>query len=335
MDSGGHFLRKAWPGPCLIFLLIRYTRGSIGSMHLWNIESGENMTNRFHEIGKERQLFALYMIAKLGSVRPADIDACLGLDDPFSIKQAERTLRQLTGKKYVAPKPNALGTTSFVLTHRGARYLRSTGLYDEAKSGKDLSPTGPTFYHRTLSTLAMMVLFREHMLENNEFSKAYTEYEMQRKLAPIGASGQLLKYQNSDDDDDDWMKFAPDGLIEVKPHIYRWIEVEASHRSLYRLRKKIRWLAGGFDDSMGELRSNNDIGLGQLRDIIWVIPVGDGWYDHERRLKAELEALEVVTHPHRWTFLRLNVSRRLRLLDYSFESWERHKSDSDEAILLE
>jgi len=306
-------------------------------MNPWNTESGEYMTNHFHKTGEDRQLLTLYMTGRFGSLRPADLEVYHGLEDPGSIKQFERTFRQLVGKKLVKGKPNALGTTSYVLTHPGIQLLRERGLYEAAKSGKDISPTGATFFHRTLSTLAMIVLSQEHYLAHEELPKMFTEYEMQRKLAPVGASGKLLQYKDPDrdpypdDGEDHWLKFAPDGLIEVQNHVYRWIEVEASYRAIHRLREKLTWLAGSYDDWMGELCTDDKkSALGQLEDVIWVIPVGEGWYDHETRLRRELNKLEVVTHPHRWTFLRLYLTRRLRLLDYSIETLERHKPDNEE-----
>ena len=275
------------------------------------------MTNKFHEIGEQRHRTLLFLLAKFGQLRAADFAVLLGLGDPIAIKIAERSLRQLEAAGLVMRRTNIIGTNSYVLREAGVQKIHAECIYQTPKSGKDITPTGSTFLHRTISTLGVLVLVREALHCSGTTPIFYTEYEMQRFLAPLNMKGQF-KDPNGNVHA---LKCAPDGIILTEETGMVWIEAEASYRAHARLDGKLQWL--------------NEVFTGQphcpcaeksgrpfprvLDEVVWVVPTGKTWYPHEERLRRVIRDLP-QSDRGKWSILRLNVTPNLRLLSYSLDT---------------
>lgn len=273
------------------------------------------MNPSFQSIGYERQWVALHVIAKLGHVRPLDLAAFTDDTSRKSVQQWQRTLQQLVRSGLALKRGNALGTTSYVLRHAGARTLRDHGVYEDARASTYLSPTGATFHHRSLSNMGILWTIGQVTREGTNFD-AFSEYEMQRGLAPVKANGVLT------DPSLEGMKlpYAPDGMITTTHTRHHLFEAELSYRTLKKLQDKLAWYSRGFNNSGAYLRSkDHQLALG-LASVIFIIPVGEDWYDHESRLRDEIEKLPNGPNGQIWSFLRLPVDRRLRLGAPEFSS---------------
>lgn len=271
------------------------------------------MPNEYHDLGNRRHNFILFLLAKFGHIRAADVAACIGPGDPVTLKIVERSFRQLEKAGLVMKRCNALGTMSYVLREAGVARILGICDYEAAKSGKDITPTGPTFLHRTISTLGMMVLNRENELNDWGIAKYFTEYEMQRSVAPLNMKGQFTVTP----DQVHALKCAPDGLLVTINGSMIWLEAESTYRAVNRTNDKVIWLNTTFKNPESKPRAEKTRYQFPipLDEVMWVIPCGDGWYPHENRIARAINQLPKNRHS-KWSVLRLYVTPRLRLISY-------------------
>ena len=126
---------------------------------------------------------------------------------------ATKVIERLLYAQQIQERLNALGTTSYVITSRGASRLHTLPDIKYAKTGANLATTGPTFFHRTIGTAYLVNRYAQEPCE------VYGEHLLMRDQ-PI--SRQYLNERFSK---------MPDGLVfypdpEGHGYLVDWIEVE-------------------------------------------------------------------------------------------------------------
>lgn len=179
-------------------------------------------------------------------------------------KMALRTTRRLLGAGLLLARINAFGTTSFVLSARGAASLSAYGV--EARDGYDIQGvSGPTFAHRTLGTAYLA------RLAGNE-AAVWGEYAINKNRSPFSLPELRQRYRK-----------VPDGIsvgsvIETNDGrtitYLNWIEVENSFKSNVDL-DQVTALARRFVDEIDE--------DGSAR-FAWLTVVVPNGLHHEERL---------------------------------------------------
>ncbi|TVO64144.1 hypothetical protein [Denitromonas ohlonensis] len=154
-------------------------------------------------------------------------------------KMARRTTRRLLDAGLLLARTNAFGTTSFVLSARGAASLSARGI--DARDGYDIQGvSGPTFAHRTLGTAVLAKL-------HGGGGTVWGEYAVNHDRAPFTIAELRQRYGK-----------IPDGVVvgEVQqPHdatpvtYLRWIEVENTFKSNTEL-DRVTDLMNTFADEM-------------------------------------------------------------------------------------
>jgi hypothetical protein len=142
------------------------------------------------------------------------------------LQLAQRCLKRLTEAREVRPVPNSVGTTSFVITHIGARTLQLHGL--RGKHGLDIrSYAGGSFLHHAIAS-------RHAIEQRNLGHECYTESGIAAGFAPFSTAllrtlfkkscdGVLLR-RNSD---------RPDGAQKL----VMAVEVEAARKPVAEIIK--------------------------------------------------------------------------------------------------
>ncbi|TVT77433.1 MAG: hypothetical protein FHP92_04480 [Denitromonas halophila] len=218
-------------------------------------------------------------------------------------KMARRTTRRLLDAGLLLARTNAFGTTSFVLSARGAVSLSAYGI--EARDGYDIQGvSGPTFAHRTLGTavLARMI---------GGGGTAWGEYAINHDRAPLPISVLRQRYGK-----------VPDGIAigeiqqgqGVSPVTYLcWVEVENTFKSNTEL-DRVTSLMNTFADELD--------GPGAIRFAwLWiVVPTGQR---HEERVVESFGRVLQDWRPELVDMVRIvrvNVVPPLRIQDVEFVS---------------
>jgi hypothetical protein len=157
------------------------------------------------------KIMVLSTLAAYGHCRPVEINAaCFG--SRSGLRMTQRCLRHLVESGEVKPRRNSVGSTSFVLTHIGARTLELRGL--PGKHGLDIrSVSGATFIHHSITSRYVI----EKKLRGWD---AFTEFGIGAGLAPISTSALRARFQKT-----------PDGvLIDRATNRLFLIEVECAFK---------------------------------------------------------------------------------------------------------
>ena len=126
------------------------------------------------------RLNVLSSLAAMGHLRPCEVGAACWAGSRFSLQMAQRCLRDLTESGDVKSRPNSVGSTSYVLTHVGARTLAHHGL--PGKHGLNLrSVSGGTFMHHSITSRFVI----EKRIQGWE---AFSEHGIASGLAPISTA---------------------------------------------------------------------------------------------------------------------------------------------------
>jgi hypothetical protein len=192
-------------------------------------------------IAAERnELAVLKTVRRYGHVRRTEIARAVWPKSSAASARlmAQRTVKRLRAKGYLAERPNALGGRSLILSVKGVARLREYGF--EASDGTELSSiSGPQFYHRTISTYYLVERgARGH--------KVMGEYGLSRNVPPVGRAELTERFRK-----------LPDGIVLV-PGRERgydntitaadWVEVESAFKPDEELARilDIAWKTGSF-----------------------------------------------------------------------------------------
>jgi hypothetical protein len=147
------------------------------------------------------KLAVLSTLAAYGHLRPVEVDAACWNGSRWGLQMAQRCLRHLVETGEVKLCANSVGSTSFVLTHLGARTLDLHGL--KGRHGLDIrSVSGGTFMHHSITS--------RYVIEKNlQGYEAFTEFGVAAGFAPISTS--ILR--------DRFRKMCDGILIEASPEL--------------------------------------------------------------------------------------------------------------------
>jgi hypothetical protein len=125
------------------------------------------------------KLLVLSTLAAYGHLRPIEVATCWS-GSRWGLQMAQRCLRRLVETGEAKSRANSVGSTSYVLTHLGARTLDLHGL--KGKHGLDIrSVSGGTFIHHSITSRYVI----EKKLQGHE---AFIEFGIAAGVAPVSTS---------------------------------------------------------------------------------------------------------------------------------------------------
>jgi hypothetical protein len=142
-------------------------------------------------------------LARFGHLTTSDLAAAIWPHANYGQDMAARTLRRLSapGVELVARRLNASGTRSWILTRRGAAFLKVRGI--AAHHGMGLaSVSGSTFYHHALCSRLLIEKEREGF-------GVWHEYAIAQGRAPL-SQRQLIEGYGK----------LPDAILTKGNHVY-------------------------------------------------------------------------------------------------------------------
>ena len=162
-------------------------------------------------VAKVKQLRTLDAISRYGHLRCAEIAAAVFPSAKYSVQLSQRVVKKLLARGQIASRRNSLGTTSYVLTRRGAAELELNG--KAARHGLDISAvTGGTCRHS--------VLCARYCIEQEKVGfTAWHEYAILQGRAPISKEQLIESYGK-----------LPDAVL-IKADKLWLVEVESAAKS--------------------------------------------------------------------------------------------------------
>lgn len=137
-----------------------------------------------------------------------------------------RELNRLVDAKLVATGLNACGTTSYILTYSGARFLSERGNDFLAQAGEPKNMAGSSFYHRIIGSTFLAA----HM-QHPDVAACVTEFQLLNEST--GFDNESIKINLGHDFSERGINKLPDGLIFYRnynePSFGRpidWVEAE-------------------------------------------------------------------------------------------------------------
>lgn len=201
-----------------------------------------------NSIARSHEVDALRIVALFGHLRANELARVLfptARSLASGYEMARRTLSRMAEKGLVVRRLNAVGSTSFVLSPRGAEaaerhWGRGLGLWGDepqgspVRDGYDLAPSGAMFRHRTLATAFVASRMGAHRGD-----LGWGEYAIAKGWSP--ATQEQLK--------EHWHGKLPDAILFC-PHrpnsvgLLDFVEVEASLKPTSELRRvlEVAWL---------------------------------------------------------------------------------------------
>lgn len=172
-------------------------------------------------IAQQNEELMLYWLFRFGGLSTRELTAILW-PDAKDLQMSQRTIRRLLAKNFVLKRPIFTGGNIYVISEGGARYLRKCGYSNISSRGhRDLNFNKPT--HRIISN-NFLINWHQEISKNNPEHSFWTEFEIQRRVAPFP----LIKISNKEK--------IPDGIIQVGNWI-NWIEVENSYKGPHEIQR--------------------------------------------------------------------------------------------------
>ncbi|MBN8479389.1 MAG: hypothetical protein J0L91_10525 [Burkholderiales bacterium] len=206
-------------------------------------------------IGRQHRIAVLALLARYGHCRTAEVARSIWPHARYGMQLAGRALRRLRDDGLVAARRNAIGTTSFLLTRRGAATLNARAI--AARPGCDIvSVSGATFIHRCIECnyaitreLAGGASYGEHAIQGGAF--AASARELAQRFGKL-----------------------PDCLVVEDGRLVDWCEVEAAAKSRAELVKCLqlaRW-------------SGHPLIVGSGLRLRYLVLVYESASEHEKRI---------------------------------------------------
>lgn len=180
------------------------------------------------EVASENELKVLKAIRFFGHLRLQELGRAVWPKHAYAEQMAARTLKRLELKEEVLRRKNSLASSSFVLSSKGARRLKSLGL--PCRHGRDIvGVAGATFFHRTLASRFLI----EEQITGKE---VFGEYAIAHNLAPATREHLAKTFGK-----------LPDGLVIYKCKtktgnpilLADWLEVEQAAKPLDEIKKVV------------------------------------------------------------------------------------------------
>ncbi len=187
------------------------------------------MSNKIDAFSQPDRTFELLKI--IASFGHADVHivgaiAFRGTSAGSLLTTVRRELIRLVNAKLVDTDLNAIGSTSYFLTHAGARFLSERGNDFVAQVGAPKNMTGSSFYHRIIGST-----FLATNLQHPDVAACITEFQLMNQST--GFDVESIKLNKGQDFSEAGTNKLPDGLIfhrNYNEHAYKrpidWVEAE-------------------------------------------------------------------------------------------------------------
>lgn len=195
-------------------------------------------------IAEANESQTLHMLARFGWLTSRQVAALVWPGSPPSsaLRMAQRTLKRLVEDHMIVERTLPQGTPCYVLGRRGAEHARHD--YIHATRGTDQGLGNPA--HRALSNWYAIHAW----LHDSSIANVWTEYEIQRGLAPVKSVQRKTP--------DALLVLDPDDADQLGGNLV-WVEIENTHKNRKRREAMLRFGLDRFGDPG---RASHAVGYG-------------------------------------------------------------------------